>query len=724
MQNYNIQSVSANATSNGVSDPPPAAASPIESMADAAMRYHAAGLRITTWKPDPEPKNQFSPWAQYRNSQSVEQVRAITKKTFERLAILTGVDDLEAIDIDTKHDPKKTIDKEFFDLCREYETAAAALAKCVIVRTKSGGLHIIYRAENLGGNQKLTTREESKEAVIETRGKGGLIYAAPSPGYTLERGDYTNIQKISNDERNELIKVARLLSHRPEVVATGEKPGEAYNAAHTVLELANEYGWSEVSRDGDTIYLNRPGAKNPKGVDASIITTKTGEQRFYPFSTSTAFDAQKCYSPFAMYAVEKHRGNFIEAARELGKLGYGKTPDEAKKKDEAKGKDPKNSITSKLQKSYTRILEAAAQDIVWTPAWISFNDAPIFSKGTINVIQGKAGVHKSRLAETICALLLASLSDTKRDFLGFTKHILGAGFCVGYIDTERNTQEHFPAAVQRMRERAGLDRKVDNGRFFPVSIKDIDRKERLEAVKTWIEFIRDTMAVQTWNLFIVLDVVTDCVASFNRDDESLALFDYLGRLCEDFGVTFLLVLHENPFSEKARGHTGTEAMNKADTQIQIGYDSSTSTDETDLIKVRFLKTRNSARPKPFFLQYSKEQNGLIVADPDDVTAHLDSKRKNKDEGLLIDKLMGVFDLCDEISQKELIEKLEDLDWSDNTVKSKLDALIKNKTPIQSKAGAKCKLSKQGSSGKPTFYFLEPMEAAADPSPDDLEDPPF
>jgi hypothetical protein len=327
--NDNLE-IYANGGSATAADQPPAAASPIKSMADAAMRYHAAGLRITTWKPDPEPKNQFSPWKQYRTSQSVEQVRAITKKPFERLAILTGVDDVEAIDIDVKHDPKKTIDKEFSDKCREYETPAAALAKCVIVRTKSGGLHIIYRAENVEGNQKLAHREEEKEAVIETRGIGGLIYAAPSPGYTLVQGDYCNIQKISNDERNALISVARLLSHRSEVVATGEKPGEAYNAAHTVLELANEYGWSEVSRDGDTIYLNRPGAKNPKGVDASILTSKTGEQLFYPFSTSTAFDAEKCYSPFAMFAVQKHRGNFVEAARELRKLGYGKPPKQQK----------------------------------------------------------------------------------------------------------------------------------------------------------------------------------------------------------------------------------------------------------------------------------------------------------------------------------------------------------------------------------------------------------
>lgn len=388
-------------------------------------------------------------------------------------------------------------------------------------------------------------------------------------------------------------------------------------------------------------------------------------------------------------------------------------------------------ILDVLTKSYRNILDAAAQDIVWTPAWINLDKTPIFSKGTINVIQGKAGVHKSRLAETFCALLLSP--HREGDFLGFSRYNLGTGYYVGYVDTERNTQEHFPAAVQRIRERAGLDRKTDNGRFFPVSIKQIDRRERLAAVQQWINHIRGEMekkGVQDWNLFVVLDVVTDCVASFNRDDETLALFDYLGNLCEHYGVSFLLVLHENPFTEKARGHTGTEAMNKADTQIQIGYDAAAPGEESDLIKVKFLKTRNAARPKPLYLQYSKEKNGLVAADPEAVKEHIESKKKNKDEGLLLDALMGAFDACEEMSQKQLVATLADaFGWSDNTIKSKLKSLVDRQTPIQNKEGKSCKLAKAENPGKASVYYLQPLEPAnkeagkeAGISPD--EEPPF
>lgn len=386
---------------------------------------------------------------------------------------------------------------------------------------------------------------------------------------------------------------------------------------------------------------------------------------------------------------------------------------EAEKTSEPQSKAEKTSepqnILAKLIASNEKILEAAKSNIVFTPAWVQLGpeQTPIFSKGTINVIQGKAGVHKSRLAETFCSLLLSK--DGKGDFCGFERYNLGAGYYVAYIDTERNSKEHFPAAVQRIRERAGLDRIVDNGHLYPVSIKDHERKDRLEAVKAWIEHVRSVMkekGVSEWNLFVVLDVVTDCTESFNNETQTMRLFDYLGNLCEDQNVTFLLVIHENPGSEKARGHAGTEAMNKADCQIQIAYESGSNGEETDLIKIRFLKTRNAARPKPLFLQYSKERNGLVTADAESVANHMESRKKNTGENDLIEALEDVvFNGKDEIPQKKAVDTLtEKIGKTANTIKTHLDNLINRGVTIKSN-GKKCQLTKEVRPGKPTVYRL-------------------
>jgi Bifunctional DNA primase/polymerase, N-terminal len=327
------------------------------SLADAALQYHAAGLRVIPYWNDPDPKKQFPAWAKYREGQTAEQVRQLFAKPCDRVAILTGVGGIEAIDIDTKHDPQKTIDQEFFDLVREDELAAAALEKCVKVRTKSGGRHILYQADNIEGNQKLTTREGSKEAVIETRGIGGLLFAAPSPGYEIESGCYTQIPHISNDERTALISIARLLSARTdaeseaetgseakEFTTATETPWNAYNAAHDAQEIAEKYGWRTVRKSGDIIYLNRPGAQHPQGVDAAILTTRAGQRRFYPHTTSSAYNAGKCYSPFAMYAVEEHQGDIKAAARALRAQGYG-SPANTSQRRNAIGADGDNGTT-------------------------------------------------------------------------------------------------------------------------------------------------------------------------------------------------------------------------------------------------------------------------------------------------------------------------------------------------------------------------------------------
>ena len=367
------------------------------------------------------------------------------------------------------------------------------------------------------------------------------------------------------------------------------------------------------------------------------------------------------------------------------------------------------SILDKLKASYKRILNATESNIVFTPAWVQLGpeNTPIFSKGTINVVQGKPGSHKSRVSEMFCSLLLSKAG--KVDFCEFHKYNHGGDYYVAYIDTERNSKEHFPAAVQRIRERAGLDRMADNGRFYPVSIKDHERAYRLDAVKAWIKHVRSVMEerkVSDWNLFVVLDVVTDCTGSFNNETQTMLLFDYLGNLCEEHNVTFLLVIHENPGSEKARGHAGTEAMNKADCQIQISYESGSNGEETDLIKIRFLKTRNAAKPKPLFLKYSKEINGLVTADAESVADHMEARKKNTGENDLIEALEDfVFNGKDEILQKDAVDTLmEKTGKSANTIKGYIDGFINRGVTIKSN-GKKCQLTKDGRPGKPTVYRL-------------------
>jgi hypothetical protein len=75
-------------------------------------------------------------------------------------------------------------------------------------------------------------------------------------------------------------------------------------------------GWSRV-RGGDNEYWRRPGKDS--GTSATLK-----DRVFYVFSSNAApFEPNRAYSPFAVYTLLHHGGDFEQAARCLGQLGFG-----------------------------------------------------------------------------------------------------------------------------------------------------------------------------------------------------------------------------------------------------------------------------------------------------------------------------------------------------------------------------------------------------------------
>src|SRR6266566_643960 len=78
--------------------------------------------------------------------------------------------------------------------------------------TPAGGRHLLYRCNDMAGNQKLAVRPapepQKMKTLIETRGEGGFIIIAPSRGtvhpsgkpYMLLRGNVAKIQTITGEE--------------------------------------------------------------------------------------------------------------------------------------------------------------------------------------------------------------------------------------------------------------------------------------------------------------------------------------------------------------------------------------------------------------------------------------------------------------------------------------------------------------------------------------------
>src|SRR5581483_3324583 len=180
--------------------------------------------------------------------------------------------------------------------------------------TPSNGMHWLYRCSEISGNTKLARRpkepgekrapNDNVKVLIETRGEGGYVVAAPSSGrvhgsgkpYRLIAGGPNTIATITPEERAELWSLARTLDSMPVQkfsepttarTATGVRPGDAFNARTSWVDLLEAAGWIMVAQHGDETFWRRPGSENKW----SASTNYKGSDLFYVFTTSTEFES-------------------------------------------------------------------------------------------------------------------------------------------------------------------------------------------------------------------------------------------------------------------------------------------------------------------------------------------------------------------------------------------------------------------------------------------------
>jgi hypothetical protein len=287
---------------------------------------------------------------------------------------------LEVIDIDCKYDLTGNLFESYKKLIHSVD--ANLLSKLVVQKTRSNGYHFLYRCAKIEGNVKLANRpttENEREAtfkaeyarfslegkddttsrknalksaendkvrvLFETRGVGGYVMCFPSEGYELIYGDYYSIREISVEERDTLLSIARQFNSYYEEVKVSDKvkkqfteteksPFDDYNERGDVVGLLQNYGWKIVGNKGNKTIFLRPGQTTSQ----SSGNYDHEKKWFSVFTTSTEFEPQRAYLPYAVFAKLECNDNFSEAAKRLVELGYG---EKKKLKEEKKQESPR-----------------------------------------------------------------------------------------------------------------------------------------------------------------------------------------------------------------------------------------------------------------------------------------------------------------------------------------------------------------------------------------------
>lgn len=210
------------------------------------------------------------------------------------------------------------------------------LTRLPVIRTQNGGYHVYYRASEIAGNQKLAVdpaQPNGKYTLIETRGEGGYVLAPPSPGYTLLQGDLAAIPFVSSAAQTLLLTAARQFTrlveeqprprqqHSQQRLAFGLRPGDDYSQRGDVTTVLERHGWRFVRQAQAESFWRKPG-KRRRGHSATL--NYQGSGYFYVFSTNAPpFEPERGYSPFSVYALLEHGGDFRAAATTLQRMGYG-----------------------------------------------------------------------------------------------------------------------------------------------------------------------------------------------------------------------------------------------------------------------------------------------------------------------------------------------------------------------------------------------------------------
>jgi P4 family phage/plasmid primase-like protien len=272
---------------------------------------------------------------------SLEEIRMLYAAGRAGIGTLTGrvSGGLECLDVELD-----TIYRAFKQACDDHGVVdlLERIEAGYLEATPDGGVHLLYRCDEISGNRKLARRptgnpEHPVETLMEIKAEGGYVILAPSGGpvhesgrsYRQLRGTLATIVRITPDEREALHSVARLFDEMPRAEfiepreraagADGTRPGDDFNVRARWEDILEPAGWRRIYQRGEVTYWRRPS----KTYGISATTNFAGSELFYPFTTSSTFDAERGYSKWRTYAMLHHAGDFHAAAKALAQQGYG-----------------------------------------------------------------------------------------------------------------------------------------------------------------------------------------------------------------------------------------------------------------------------------------------------------------------------------------------------------------------------------------------------------------
>jgi len=215
---------------------------------------------------------------------------------------------------------------------------------------------------------------------------------------------------------------------------------------------------------------------------------------------------------------------------------------------------PKMDINALLQKLHIDPMEEIEQPPIVCWYKHNGNESPLFSLGNFSLIIGKA---KSRKTFFLTAIMAALLKG-KSNIIGLEGNLKMEDKVI-FFDNEQ-----APFHVHRTVKRICRQTEIENpANFKAYGLRPLSPQERVELI--------DHVITSTDGLkVVVIDGLRDLLNRGTNDEaEATTIITKILKWTYDYNIHIILVLHQNKNDANARGHIGTEAVNKAETVLSI-----------------------------------------------------------------------------------------------------------------------------------------------------------
>jgi hypothetical protein len=188
----------------------------------------------------------------------------------------------------------------------------------------------------------------------------------------------------------------------------------------------------------------------------------------------------------------------------------------------------------------------------------------IDSSGGENLILGTLEnfsliIGKAKSKKSFFINIAVSVALSKDTVLGmFRGGLKPSNNKVLYFDTEQG-KRHTQEAYKRICKQIKIEEPENLEMYY---LRKYNPLERLQMIE---EKIYSTEGLG----FVVIDGIKDLVTSINDEEQATKISSKLLKWTEEKKIHIICVLHQNKSDNNARGHIGTELINKAETVLSV-----------------------------------------------------------------------------------------------------------------------------------------------------------